>query len=356
MTVPAIKYEVATHNDKSVIFIRFDYNRELNDRVKQLTGVKWSHSQRAWYVTDNTHYRNLFGMEPKPIAGKQVMVHISDVNQPALQQFIETLQLKAYSPNTIRTYVNEFSQLLYAMKDKPIYDITSEQIRSYFLYCTNTLKLSENTMHSRTNAVKFYIEKVLGCEKLFIGIPRPKKPSILPKVINILDIKRLFEVTTNPKHQLMLKLCYGMGLRVSEIVGLKITDIDSKNMQVFIQRGKGKKDRYANLPESVLVELRAYFKLYRPKKYLFEGQFADQYSIRSAQQVFKTAMRKAKINKEIGIHGLRHSFATHLMEAGTDIRFIQELLGHQDMKTTQRYTHVSEKTIKRIKSPLDNIE
>ena len=108
----------------------------------------------------------------------------------------------------------------------------------------------------------------------------------------------------------MLKLCYGMGLRVSEIVNLKITDIDSKNMQVLIEKSKGKKDRYANLPETVLMQLRAYFIQYKPKKYLFEGQFGDQYSIRSAQQVFKTAMKKAKINKEVGIHGLRHSFAT----------------------------------------------
>jgi site-specific recombinase XerD len=146
-----------------------------------------------------------------------------------------------------------------------------------------------------------------------------------------------------------------MGLRVSEIVNLKITDIDSGNMQVFIERAKGKKDRYANLPESILEQLRTYYKQYKPTKYLFEGQYGEQYSIRSAQQVFKTAMKKAKINKEVGIHGLRHSFATHLLENGTDIKFIQELLGHNDIKTTLRYTHVSEKSLKKIKSPLDNM-
>jgi site-specific recombinase XerD len=153
----------------------------------------------------------------------------------------------------------------------------------------------------------------------------------------------------------MLKLCYGMGLRVSEIVQLKITDIDSKNMQVFIERAKGKKDRYANLPESILAQLRTYFVAYKPKKYLFEGQYGDQYSIRSAQKVFSDALQKAKINKKVGIHGLRHSFATHLLEAGTDISFIQQLLGHNDLKTTLRYTHVSKKTIKSIQSPLDKL-
>ena len=154
----------------------------------------------------------------------------------------------------------------------------------------------------------------------------------------------------------MLKLCYGMGLRVSEIINLKITDIDSKNMQVFIERAKGKKDRYVNLPESILGQLRSYFVAFKPKIYLFEGQYGDKYSTRSAQQVFSSALQKAKINKVSGIHGLRHSFATHLLEAGTDIKFIQELLGHNDIKTTMRYTHVSEKSLKKIKSPLDTME
>ena len=178
---------------------------------------------------------------------------------------------------------------------------------------------------------------------------------ILPKVISVEDIKKLFEVTTNLKHHTMLKLCYGMGLRVSEIVNLKVTDVDSKNMQVFIERAKGKKDRYDNLPKSVLVPLRTYYIEYKPKKYLFEGQYGEQYSIRSAQQVFKNALEKAKINKVTDIHGLRHSFATHLMEYGTDTKFIQELMGHADIKTTMRYLHVSNQSIKKIISPLDKM-
>jgi integrase/recombinase XerD len=154
----------------------------------------------------------------------------------------------------------------------------------------------------------------------------------------------------------MLRLCYGMGLRVSEIVNLKVQDIDSKAMQVFIERAKGKKDRYANLPTSLLKQLRDSYKEYRPKKFLFEGQYGEQYSTRSAQQVFKDALAKANINKAIGIHGLRHSFATHLLENGTDVTFIQQLFGHNDIKTTMRYTHVSQKSLRNIKSPLDDIE
>jgi integrase/recombinase XerD len=351
-----VKFELGTHREKAVIFIRFEYDQALIDRVKKLVGVNWSQSQKAWYVLDSDQYRAKFGLEALPIIGKAALQQIDEANQPAMQRYLETLQLKAYSVSTINTYRNEFGQLLYFLKEKKVDDLEVEQLRGYFLHCINTLKLSENTLHSRINAVKFYFEKVLHRPQFFIEIPRPKKPSILPKVINAQDIKRLFEVTTNLKHNTMLKLCYGMGLRVSEIVNLKITDIDSKNMQVFIERAKGKKDRYANLPETILGQLRAYFLEYKPKKYLFEGQYGDIYSVRSAQQVFSDALKKAKINKVIGIHGLRHSFATHLMEAGTDVKFIQELLGHNDINTTLRYTHVSEKSLKKIISPLDRMD
>ena len=210
-------------------------------------------------------------------------------------------------------------------------------------------------LHSRFNAVKFYFEVVLKREKIFVAIPRPKKPSSLPKVINAQDIKRMFAVTKNLKHLLILKLCYGMGLRVSEIVKLKITDIDSKSMQVLIAQAKGKKDRYVNLPESVLPDLRNYYMTYLPKEYLFEGQYGGQYSLRSAQLVFKEALNKAKVNKQVGIHSLRHSYATHLLEAGTDISYIQQLLGHNNIKTTLLYTQVGQKDLKKVKSPLDNM-
>ena len=346
-----IIYELGSHLGKAVIFIRFEFNKKIIERVKKIIGVKWSRSNNAWYVLDSSQYRRKFGLP-----SKEASTNIHPINQPAMTKYVETLQLKAYSENTIKTYRNEFAQLLQLLKAKNVNDLDATKIRSYFLYCTNTLELSENTIHSRLNAVKFYFEQVLYRDKLFVEIPRPKKPSILPKVINVKDIKKLFEVTTNLKHNTMLKLCYGLGLRVSEIVNLKITDIDSKNMQVFIERAKGKKDRYANLPESILEQLREYFREYRPAKYLFEGQYGGQYSVRSCQKVFSEALQKAKINKSVGIHGLRHSFATHLLESGTDISFIQQLLGHNDIKTTLRYTHVSKKTLKNIKSPLDTMD
>ncbi|WP_240917374.1 tyrosine-type recombinase/integrase [Flavobacterium columnare] len=169
------------------------------------------------------------------------------------------------------------------------------------------------------------------------------------------EIVKLFSVLENKKHRLILKLCYGMGLRVSEIVNLKVEHIDSQSMRVLIVNAKGKKDRYTNLPESVLEDLRAYYLEYRPKTWLFEGAYGGNYSIRSIQAVFKSAMKKAKITKTIGIHGLRHGYATHLIEGGADIRFLQKLLGHSNLKTTQIYTHVTDVTLSKIKSPLDGL-
>lgn len=335
------------------IAVYFDKNQEYINRIKILEGSKWSSTLGAWHLPDTVENREQFKINA--LIGKSVLSRISIKNQEILKRYIEHIQLKGYSISTLKTYRNEFGIFLHFLKEETADTCEIEKIRKYILYSINEQKLSEATIQSRINALKFYYVQVLRRENVFIEIPRPKKHATLPKVFSQPDIKKLFEVTTNLKHNTMLKLCYGLGLRVSEIINLKIKDIDSKLMQVFIERAKGKIDRYANLPQSILIQLRDYFIEYRPKEYLFEGQYGGQYSIRSAQEVFKNALKKSKINKTLGIHSLRHSFATHLLEQGTDIRFIQELLGHKDIKTTLLYTHVSDKNIRKIISPLDNL-
>lgn len=347
--------ELGTHNHKNVIWIKFPKNLELINHLKNFTKPKWSNSQKCWYVLDNQHYRLLFDLEEK-IVGKQVFLKISKVNRVALQDLIDQLQLKAYSKNTIKTYSTEFAHLLYTIKDYPVQNLSPEKLKSYILYCINELNISENHLHSRINAIKFYFEKVLNREQMFFDIPRPKKPLLLPKALNTKEISKIIKVTENLKHRLIIQLCYGMGLRVSEITNLKVEHIDSQAMKVFIEKAKGKKDRYVNLPESILTELREYYKFYKPNEYLFEGQYGGQYSVRSVQNVFKSAMKKAKIFKNIGIHSLRHSYATHLLEYGTDISLIQKLLGHNDIKTTLIYTNITSKNIAAVESPLDKIK
>ncbi len=314
----------------------------------------WSKSHNKYYLPNTPDAQN-FIKTPQNDFGKIALQKIKPINMPHLIKMTEELKLKGYSTNTIRTYTNEFAQLLYILKDYPLENLTDDKIRSYFLYCHNELKISENSIHSRINAVKFYFKEVLKRESIFINIPRPKKPLLLPKTLNVKELKKMFDCTQNSKHLLILKLAYGMGLRVSEIVKLKIEDIDSGAMKVHIQCAKGKKDRYVNLPESVLQEMRQYYKEYKPQKFLFEGKNNEEYSIRSTQNVFKNAMKKAGIRKTIGIHSMRHSYATHLLEMGTDVSLIQKLLGHNQIKTTLIYTQITEKSINNVKSPLDRM-
>jgi len=351
------KFTVGKHDNKNVILVHFPYSLALKNELKQkFSTAKWCPEKKYWYLPDINAIRKEIGMAPRTESGKAVIGKIHPVNLAALKRMHELLLLKAYSPGTIRIYCTEFAQLLYLLKDKHVDTLTPERLRSYLLYCVRELKLSENAIHSRMNAIKFYFEQVLRRNKFFFEeIPRPQKKSSLPKVFSKQDIARIFAQVDNPKHLLMLKLCYGMGLRVSEIVNLKISDIDSKRMLVHLEAAKGKKDRYVTLPSSILDELRHYYIVYRPKTYLFEGQYGGQYSIRSAQAVFKNAMQKAKINKSIGIHGLRHSYATHLLECGTDMFYIQKLLGHKDIKTTEIYARVSNRQLSNIKSPLDDL-
>lgn len=346
---------VGSHKNKAVIWLRFPFDPSLVIALKSVTKGYWSRTQKSWYILDTNKNRELCNLEKK-IIGKAAFEKISPENFIELEKYKNRLILKGFSYNTIKTYCNEFAQLLYALKNNPVQFLSKDKLQSYFLYCHKKLNLSENQIHSRMNAVKFYYEKVLHQEKMFFDIPRPKKPQLLPKFLNTEEIKKIFKVTENPKHKLILQLSYGMGLRVSEIVNLKIEDIDSVSKKVRIEKAKGKKDRYVNLPDSILTELRQYYKENRPKKYLFEGQNQEQYSIRSAQNVFRNAMQKAGIHKKIGIHGLRHSYATHLLEFGTDISLIQKLLGHNDIKTTLVYTNVSQKSISNVVSPLDRIK
>jgi len=206
--------------------------------------------------------------------------------------------------------------------------------------------------------VKFYYEQVLHIEKFFWEIPRPKKPQQLPKLLNEEEIRKLFNALKNKKHKAMLFTAYSAGLRVSEIVNLKIADIDSKRMQIFIDRGKGKKDRYVNLSLVLLDILRNYVKSYKPapRVHLFESeQTLQAYPVRTVQQIFSNAKQKAGIKKDVGIHSLRHSFATHLLDKGTDIKYIKDLLGHFDIRTTERYLHVSKKQLVNIISPFDDL-
>jgi integrase/recombinase XerD len=305
------------------------------------------------YKAANTYFQKVDRVE-KP---RSVSVRISKENREALEKYRQMLALKSYSASTIRTYTNEFAQFLNTIKGKPATGFTTARIKDYMQYCSEKLKLSENTLHSRMNALKFYFEQVLGREKFFWEIPRPKKREILPKVISKERIADLINSIENLKHRTIIMLTYACGLRVSEVVSLKVKHIDGQRKTVFIEKAKGKKDRVASLSPNMLIMLREYYKQYQPKDYLFEGQFENEHlSERSMQQVIQKAKMKAGIKQDGSMHMLRHSFATHLLDKGIDVVFIQKLLGHNNIKTTLRYLHVTNKDLIHILSPLADIE
>jgi site-specific recombinase XerD len=246
----------------------------------------------------------------------------------------------------------------------PLLDIKSidePKIIQFLRYLVTERKVSISYQNQSINAIKFYYEKVLGGQRKFYFIERPKKERVLPTVCSEEEISAILKATENLKHKAILMTIYSSGLRVGELTRLKIKDIDSDRMQIRVEQSKGKKDRYTLLSEKALHILRSYIKEYKPVFWLFEGQGSTAgkpvpYSARSVQNILKEAAAKAKIKKNISVHTLRHSFATHLLENGTDLRYIQSLLGHDSPKTTQVYTHVTTKGFDQIKSPLDTLD
>lgn len=386
------------HRGKENIAIHATYQKDLNLAIRKLVGVRWSQSNRVWYMPwGKAAYdaivfalKGLAQLDTLPLVqymDKRILVkgtevstpdpfqdqsfpkrgprklpaqttawQLSEVNFKALNRLIEELKLKGYSLSTMQTYKSEFLQLLLLLKQKPVDTLVPDDLRRYMVYAMEKEGISEFSAHSRLNALKFYFEQVLGRDKFFWQILRPKKPQQLPKVLGERELERMFSAIQNLKHKALLFTAYSARLRVSEVVNLKIADIDSGRMQIRIERAKGKKDRCVGLSVLLLDVLRAYLRTAkpRPRTYLFEGERpGEPYTSRSAQLVFHQARQRAGIQKRVGFHVLRHSFATHLLEKGIDIRYIKDLLGHFSIKTTERYLHVKKEELITILNPLD---
>jgi site-specific recombinase XerD len=236
-----------------------------------------------------------------------------------------------------------------------------KEVMEFSRFLVNERKVSSSHQNQAINAIKFYFEKVKGGERKFYHVDRPIREKILPEVLSEEEVSAILKVTENLKHRAILMTIYSAGLRIGELVKLKVKDIDSKRMQIRIEQGKGKKDRYSILSQRTLEILRQYVKQENPFEYLFEGQGSTierplPYSARSIQALLKQSLKKTGIKKKVTVHTLRHSFATHLLENGTDLRYIQALLGHESPKTTQIYTHITTKGFDQIKSPLDKLD
>jgi site-specific recombinase XerD len=270
-----------------------------------------------------------------------------------LLHFEKILFLKRYSKQTIDSYISHLRMAKGFFDDKKFIQITDKEWFNYVFHLVNTKKIAASTQRQVVGSLKLFYKEVYNLDKDFSKFIVSQRENKIPDVLTVNEVKFILNHTKNLKHKALLSLLYGSGLRIGELLELKVTDINSERMTVKVIQGKGKRDRLTILSNNVLKVLRKYFKEYKPKDFLFEGQNGGKYSAGSARKVLKKSMMKAKINKNATLHTLRHSFATHLLENGVGISHIQKLLGHQNIKTTLIYTHIANDSLMTIKSPLD---
>ena len=271
------------------------------------------------------------------------------------EQMSKDLQLKGITPGTQKKYLREVSMMANYF-DKPLEELGEEEVKDYLIHMLETRKLSRGTYRGYVAGIKFLYKTTLNREEVVQKIQYPKAKKTLPVVLDLAEIKAMLSVTENLKHRALLTITYSAGLRVSEAAKLKVTDIDSKRMMVRVQQGKGRKDRYSILSQTALELLRRYWRQYRPKEWLFEGQKDGTHICYTAiRNIFFDAKKRAGITKPASPHTLRHSFATHLIEAGTSLHHVQLLLGHRSPTTTTVYLHVSKMNLSKVASPLDSL-
>ena len=361
---------------KKQIGLKFYPDKVIHALVKELPNVAWSNQFGMVYIRNTSENFNLIfslfkGVAWINLSSFSTKRNLTNENQllsvdsyrkrklaigftPCPEEFLQKLELKRYSMNTARTYIAMFERFINAHDETDLLCINEEQIRLYLQALVQEHR-SDSYINQMINSVKFYYEVVMEMPNRFYSIERPRKKESLPKVISAEEVQMIINNTNNIKHRCIVSLLYSSGLRRGELLNLKMEDIDSKRMIIAVINGKGGKDRMTILSPSVLEILRIYYKAWSPKTYLFEGAKGEKYSATSVLRIIQKAAKVAGIKKRISPHVLRHSFATHLLEAGTDLRYIQVLLGHSSTKTTEIYTQVATNNIRSIISPIDSL-
>ncbi len=364
-------------NGDVVLILSFAHNQELYKLLKASKAAAWSAVYSCFVLEEGLsglqHLANELEGKAWLWLGQELKVKDLSLMRQLWEQtyrkdagfvtcplvYLEKLVLLNYSRNTIRIYHSLLLRFLNWHKDKELAALQAfgeEEINAYHRVMVQTGTYSHSFVNQSINAIKFYYQRSLGrIEVRLKDVERPEKPDSLPTVLSKQDVGKILAATENLKHKCMLQLLYAGGLRIGEVVNLKISDVQSARNVLFIRGGKGKKDRTTLLSQKLLESLRAYYKMYKPQDWLFEGQYGGQYTSDSIRNVFKACLVRAGIRQKVTPHTLRHSFATHLLEQGTDLRYIQALLGHRNSKTTEIYTHVTTHALDKIMSPLDNL-
>ena len=366
-------YHLMVHGQK-MIGIKFSPDRLIQGLIKSLPDPKWSEQYNMAYIPNtkgnlgiifNTfnglvwiNYNRFLANKPVKTDNEYIDVQWFRKRKSIAgyrscpEEYLLKLELKRYANSTVRTYVCFFEMFINHYKDKELNAINESDIRAFLQKLVHR-NVSNSYLNQCINAIKFYYEVVLGMPNRFYEIERPRKEYKLPTIISKEEVLSIIGSTNNIKHKCIIELLYSSGLRRSELLNLKLEDVDSKRMLIRVQGSKGNKDRHTLLSQTVLEDLRLYFREWKPREYLFEGQRGGRYSAQSVLKIVKEAALKAKIKQSVTPHVLRHSFATHLLESGVDLRQIQVLLGHGSSKTTEIYTHVATNTFRNIKNPLD---
>jgi integrase/recombinase XerD len=342
------KAALVKHKGENRIAVYFEKDAELIARIKKLADCKWSQTLKAWHVPDDEENRKRFKIALK--------VEWSEEHVLKIAAFTRWLKSKRYSENTIKTYTEAVKVFLLHYAHKKVEEISNDDLIRFNNDYILKKNLSASYQNQVVNGVKLFFQTIENTNLKVDLVHRPKRAKALPNVLSKEEVKAILNAPTNIKHRAMLSVIYSCGLRCGELLELKPAHIDSKRNLIVIKQAKGKKDRIAPLSSKIIDILREYYKVYKPIKYLFEGiNKGEAYDARSLQNVLKQSLLKAKINKPVTLHWLRHSYATHLLEAGTDLRYIQEILGHSSSKTTEIYTHVSMKSVQKIVSPFDTL-
>ena len=352
--------EKTTHRGESVILIKFPYDKVLNEKVKTFEGARWSGTLKCWKLAARNgieaEIEKLF-LTPVAVLPNKVKAIDTDYLKHEilgrLDEFRRWMIGQRYSYMTVKNYLTALSSFFAYFSDKRYCDIAAADVSNYNYNVVIAKNLSVSYHRIIIGALKLFYSTCSKKNILPEKLQRPSKEKRLPVVLSAEEVKAILDSSGNLKHRTLLSLVYSCGLRMGEALNMRPGDIDSKRMLVRINLAKGRKDRLVGLSTKILDLLREYYTVYQPKGYLFEGQFGGKYSSRSAEEVLAKAVRSAGIKKRVVMHTLRHSYATHLLENGTDLRYIQELLGHSSPKTTMIYTHVSSKRISEIKSPFD---
>ena len=348
----------------------FGYHQGMMNAVKEIGLAKWNTKNKWWSIPDtDVNFERITIAAAKH--GLPYEVHENDQTgiaqprrmpdnpediRPCPPELVLKLRELRYAPSTIKIYESAFLEFINYYNKEVIDQISERHIIAYLRYLVMERQVSESTQNQAINAIKFYYERVLGGQRKVYHIDRPRREKTLPAVLSTTEVASILKHTTNLKHKLLLMIAYGGGLRVSEVINLKQVHVEVEKSRLFIHLGKGSKDRYTLLSQSSIRLLPAYFNQYKPAVYLFENPGGGKYTASSAQKVFNQAVARAGVKKTVSFKALRHSFATHLLENGTDLRYIQHLLGHKSSKTTEIYTHVTSRGWENLNSPLDDLE